>query len=132
MSVIRQSSELPVQQGAGWSEMEFAGPAVFGVPVPMRGRRFVLEPSAVLPPIRVTAPEAMLYVAAGSARAEADGQCYSLERESMLWVTPVAQVVLTAGPDGLECILTEAAATAEAVQTTATAQAAGPGETEVG
>lgn len=131
MSVVRHPSELPVHRGTGWSETEVAGSAVFGVPVPMRGRRFILEPSTVLPPIRVTAPETMLYVAAGSARAEAGGRCYRLGRESMIWLGPAAQVVLTAGPHGAEFILAEAAATAEALQTAATAEPAEPGETAV-
>lgn len=132
MPVVRHPSELPVHRGTGWTETEVASPAVFGVPVPMRGRRFVLEPSTTLPLIRVTAPEAMLYVAAGSGRAEADGRFYPLERESMMWVSPVAQVALTAGAQGMECILAEAAATAEALPTAGTVAAAEPGETAAG
>ena len=51
----------------------------------------------------------MVYVAAGSGTAQVGAEQYPLERESMLWLSPATEIALTAGPDGLECLLAQSA-----------------------
>jgi len=51
----------------------------------------------------------MVYVAAGSGTAQVGAERYPLERESMLWLSPATEIVLTAGPDGLECCWAQSA-----------------------
>jgi hypothetical protein len=109
MPVVRQRSEMPTRQGTGWTETVCAGPAAFGAPVGMQARLFTLAPAAAMPPVPVAAQEAMVYVVAGSGTAEVGAEQYPLERESMLWLSPATEIVFTAGPDGLECMLAQSA-----------------------
>lgn len=109
MPVVRQRSEMTTRQGTGWTETVCAGPAAFGAPVEMQARLFTLAPAAAVPPVTVAAQEAMVYVAAGSGTAQVGEERYPLERESMLWLSPATEIVLTAGPDGLECMLAQSA-----------------------
>jgi quercetin dioxygenase-like cupin family protein len=109
MPVVRQRSEMTTQQGTGWTETVCAGPAAFGAPVEMQARLFTLEPGAATPTVAIAAQEAMVYVAAGSGTAQVGAEQYPLERESMLWLSPATEIVFTAGPDGLECMLAQSA-----------------------
>jgi quercetin dioxygenase-like cupin family protein len=109
MPVVRRRSEMTTRHGAGWTETACAGPAAFGAPVEMQGRLFTLAPAAAMPPVPIAAREAMVYVAAGSGTARVGAERYPLERESMLWLSPAAEITLTAGPDGLECMLAQSA-----------------------
>ncbi|MGH3067086.1 MAG: hypothetical protein ACRDMI_00710 [Streptosporangiaceae bacterium] len=109
MPVVRNRSEMTTRQGAGWTETVCADSAVFGAQVEMQARLFTLAPAAATPPVPIAAQEAMLYVAAGSGTAQVGEERYPLERESMLWLSPAAEVALTAGPDGLECMLARSA-----------------------
>ena len=109
MPVVRHRSEMTTRQGAGWTETACAGPAAFGVPVGMQARLFTLAPAAGTPPVQIAAQEAMVYVAAGSGTAQVGAEQYPLERESMLWLSPATEIVLTAGPGGLECMLAQSA-----------------------
>jgi quercetin dioxygenase-like cupin family protein len=110
MPVVRSRSEMTTRHGAGWTETVCAGPSAFGAPVKMQGRLFTLGPGAAMPPVPVAAQEAMVYVAAGSGTAQVGAERYPLERESMLWLSPATEIALTAGPDGLECMLAQSAA----------------------
>jgi quercetin dioxygenase-like cupin family protein len=109
MPVARHRSEMPARHGAGWTETVCADSATFGAPVAMQARLFTLAPAAATPPVLIAAQEAMIYVAAGSGTAQVGARRYPLERESMLWLGPAAEVVLTAGPQGLECVLAQSA-----------------------
>jgi quercetin dioxygenase-like cupin family protein len=100
---------MATRHGAGWTETVCADSAAFGAPVGMRGRLFTLAPAAAMPPAVIAAREAMVYVAAGSGTAQAGGEQYPLERESMLWLSPATEIALTAGPDGMECMLAQSA-----------------------
>jgi redox-sensitive bicupin YhaK (pirin superfamily) len=109
MPVVRHRSEMTTRQEAGWTETVCAGPAAFGAPVEMQARLFTLDPAAAMPPVLIAAQEAMVYVAEGSGTAQVGAERYPLERESMLWLSPATEIVLTAGPDGLECMLAQSA-----------------------
>ena len=110
MPVVRQRSEMTTRQGTGWTETVCAGPAAFGAQVEMQARLFTLAPAVAMPPVTIAAQEAMVYVVAGSGTAQAGAEGYPLERESMLWLSPATEIALTAGPDGLECMLAQSAA----------------------
>jgi len=110
MPVVRSRSEMTTRHGDGWTETVCADSAAFGAPVQMQGRLFTLDPAAAMPPVPVAAREAMVYVASGSGTAQVGTERYPLERESMLWLSPATEIVLTAGPDGLECMLAQSAA----------------------
>ena len=56
MPVIRHPGQLPVTDGPGWSQQEWAGPAVFGEPVPMRASRYRIEAGATGPDIPLQRP----------------------------------------------------------------------------
>ncbi len=75
----------------------------------MQARLFTLGPAAAMPPVTIAAQEAMVYVAAGSGTAQVGAEQYPLERESMLWLSPATEIALTAGRDGLECMLAQSA-----------------------
>lgn len=109
MPVVRHPSEMTTRHGAGWTETVCADSAAFGAPVEMQARLFTLAPAAAMPPVPVEAREAMVYVAAGSGTAQVGAEQYALERESMLWLGPATEITLTAGPDGLECMLAQSA-----------------------
>ena len=109
MPVVRHRSEMTTRQGTGWTETVCAGPAAFGAPVEMQARLFTLVPAAAMPPVPIAAQEAMVYVVAGSGTAQVGEEQYPLERESMLWLSPAAEIAFTAGPDGLECMLAQSA-----------------------
>jgi len=109
MPVVRLPGEMTARQGAGWTETVLADSRAFGAPLGMAARLFTLAPAAAMPPVPIAATEAMVYVAAGSGTADADQEQYLLERESMLWLSPATEIALTAGPDGLECLLAQSA-----------------------
>ena len=110
MPVVRLPGEMTTRQGVGWTETVLADSRAFGAPLGMAARLFTLAPAAAMPPVPIAATEAMVYVAAGSGTADADQEQYLLERESMLWLSPATEIALTAGPDGLECMLAQSAA----------------------
>jgi quercetin dioxygenase-like cupin family protein len=109
MPVVRHPEELPAWSGPGWSERAWAGAVAFGTPVPMEARRYVLDPGAAGPAIRLGAQEAMVYVAAGAGMAEAGGERFHLEPESLLWLASCDEVSLRAGADGLDALVAESA-----------------------
>ena len=95
MPVVRYRSEMTTRQGAG-------GPRRSARAGRLRragrdaGPPFTLTPAAAMPPVTVEAQEAMVYVAAGSGTAQVGAEQYPLERESMLWLSPATEIVLTA------------------------------------
>ena len=113
MPVIRHPGQLPVTDGPGWSQQEWAGPAVFGEPVPMRASRYRIEAGATGPDIPLQAQEAFVYVIAGTGTAAAGGEDYPLARESVLWLAGGDGVALAAGPDGLDAVIAESAGDTE-------------------
>lgn len=109
MPVVRQRSDMPTRGGPGWTETTCAGAALFGAPVPMSAREYLIDPGASGPPIEITGAEAMAYVAAGSGTAEAGGERFALAPESVLWLSQAGPLGLTAGPEGLAVLVAESA-----------------------
>lgn len=109
MAVVRQRDQMPTRSGPGWTEVSSAGSSLFGARVPMSAREFSIEPQVTVSGIEITGEEAMGYVAAGSGIANAGGEQFRLERESMLWLAGARHLVVTAGPEGLTLMLAESA-----------------------
>jgi hypothetical protein len=107
MAVVRQRDQMPTRTGAGWTEVCCAGPSLFGAPVPMSARELRIDPGITMPAIEITGDEAMGYVAAGSGIAEAGGERFNLEHESVLWLAGGGQLILTAGGGGLTVLLAD-------------------------
>jgi len=107
MPVIRHPGQLPVTDGPGWHQQEWASAAVFGEPVPMRARRYRLDPGAAGPRIALGGQEAFGYVIAGTGAGRAGTDSYLLARESVLWLGGCDALALTAGQDGLDLLVAE-------------------------
>ena len=76
----------------------------------MQARRSVIEPGTAGPAMRLTAQEALVYVAAGDGTAEAGGERFVLGPESVLWLASCDEVSLRAGAEGLDALVAESAA----------------------
>lgn len=107
MPIVRSPQELSTVRGDGYSETGCADAQVFGAPVPMRARRFVVDPGAEAP-IRVAGDEAMVYVVTGTGLLEDGVERHDLEPESLVWLEPPATAVLHAGDGGVEVLVAEA------------------------
>ena len=107
MPVIRHPGQLPATDGPGWHQQEWASAAVFGEPVPMRARRYQLDPGAAGPGIALGGQEAFGYVIAGTGAGRAGPDSYLLARESVLWLGGCDALALTAGQDGLDVLVAE-------------------------
>ena len=111
MPVIRDPGQLPTRSGPGWSRQDWAGPAVFGEPVPMRAHRYRIEAGATGPGTALAGQEAFVYVIGGTGTAAAAGDSYPLARESVLWLAGCDALTLRAGPGGLDALVAESAGT---------------------
>lgn len=109
MPVIRRPDELAGEHGPGWSRLAWAGPTVFGQPVPMEAVRYRLDPG-VPRDVRLAGQEAFAYVIAGEGAATAGGDEFPLAGESVLWLAGGSELRLTAGPGGLDVLVAEATA----------------------
>ena len=110
MPVVRTPDELPEQQGRGWSRRVWAGPEVFGAPVPMTAVRHRLDPGEACDGV-LTGTEAFGYVIDGGGTARAGGDEFPLARESVLWLAGGGGLQLAAGPAGLDVLVAEATGT---------------------
>ncbi len=109
MPTVRHPGQLPAERGTGWTRLDWAGPGVFGEPVPMQARRYQIEPGASGPDITLGGQEAFAYVIGGAGTATAGPEDYPLARESVLWLAGCAALALAAGPDGLDVLVAESA-----------------------
>jgi len=105
MPVVRDPSDLPARQGAGWTEQAWAGPEQLGAPVPMQAWRWTLDPHAVSPLVGLGAPEGLLYVLAGAGTAEAGGGRFAVGRDNVLWLGGCPDITLHGGPGGLDVLI---------------------------
>lgn len=106
MPLVRDAGSLPVRRADGVTETLAADPEVFGVPVPMRMRRFAVEPG-ITATLEAVGDEVMAYVLAGSGTLVAGTEQHALAPESMAWVE-AGPLQLIAGDDGLSVLVVEA------------------------
>jgi quercetin dioxygenase-like cupin family protein len=108
MAVSRRPDEFATRSGPGWRESVWAGGEAFGSPVPMRGRRYVVEAGATGPSVALESDEALVYVAAGRGVAQVGAESFVLEPESVVWISPATELVLRAGGETLDALVAEA------------------------
>ena len=107
MPIVRSANELSTTEGDGYTETACAGSEIFGAPVPMQARRFVVRPGATAP-VDVAGDEAMVYVVTGTGVLEAGPERHDLAPESLVWLEPPASTVVHAGDGGVEVLVAEA------------------------
>lgn len=107
MPVVRSAEELPVTRGNGCTETACASAEIFGAPVPMRARRFLVDPGAAAS-VDVAGDETTVYVVAGTGVLESGSERHDVGPESMVWLEPPASTVLRAGDGGVEVLVAEA------------------------
>lgn len=111
MPVVRGPEELRPTSFEGWTETVCASPETFGMPVPVRARRVVVDPGASAQ-VAAAGDEVMVYVVRGSGVLEAAGEQHRLDPETVAWIDPPGPFALEATGEGsgggLEVLVTEA------------------------
>jgi quercetin dioxygenase-like cupin family protein len=97
--VVKGPAALPSRREPGYVEIVCASTEVFDVPVPLRLRRFVVDPGRTAD-IDAQGAEVMAYVVAGSGEVVAGTERSELQNGSMAWLDP-GPFRLSAGDDGL-------------------------------
>jgi mannose-6-phosphate isomerase-like protein (cupin superfamily) len=96
----------------GW-EGCMAGPwfvdAMFGQPVPLKVKRYLLDAGATAPMLPLRGEEAFAYVIAGSGTAAASPppETFALGPESVVWLGPCEELSFTAEENGLDLMVAE-------------------------
>jgi hypothetical protein len=96
--------------GHGCTSGPWASADIFGVPVPLKVKRYRLDPGARGPGLALGGTEAMAYVIAGSGTASAsppDGAAepFPLDAESVLWLSACDGLTVEAGPERLDVLV---------------------------
>jgi len=83
--------------------------AMFGQPVPLKVKRYLLDAGATAPMLPLRAEEAFAYVIAGSGTAAASppAETFALGTESMLWLGACEELSFAAGENGLDLMVAE-------------------------
>jgi len=89
--------------GSGWVEVTLADSRISGTSA-MIARRWTIQPGATGPQLTQGDVDQLLYVARGSGKAVVDGQEFTLDHESILWVEPGEIYHFIADLEGLEII----------------------------
>ena len=104
MPIIVNPEEMKVNRtGEGWLEIILADSQTIGAPA-MVARRWVLEPGARGPELIQGDADQLLYVIRGRGLAIVDGEEFSLDEESVLWLEPGEHYQFMATNDGLEIL----------------------------
>jgi quercetin dioxygenase-like cupin family protein len=82
---------------------------MFGEPVPLNVRRYLVEAGVTARLVPPGGPEAFAYVIAGSGTAAASppAERFAVGTESVLWLGACAELSVEAGPDGLDLMVAE-------------------------
>ncbi|HSS91222.1 MAG TPA: cupin domain-containing protein [Streptosporangiaceae bacterium] len=107
------------RSGPGCTSGPWASGDIFGTPVPLKVRRYLLDPGARAR-MPVGGAEAVAYVIAGSGTASASppnagGEPFTLGTESVLWLSACDGLTLEAGPDRLDVLLAHSTGRAEGI-----------------
>ncbi len=106
MADIRRAEEMHSQSGPGWTRTVLTD-ADSGRGLPMRAERLWIEPGAAGPSLDADG-EMMLYVIAGSGTVRVGDTEHAVEPESVIWLTRGDRVGPSAGPDGIEILISAA------------------------
>jgi mannose-6-phosphate isomerase-like protein (cupin superfamily) len=96
--------------GQGYASGPWASADVFGAPVPLKVKRYRLDPGARVRDIRLGRTEAMAYVIEGSGAAlasppDGEGEPFPLGPESVLWLSACDGLTVEAGPERLDVLV---------------------------
>jgi mannose-6-phosphate isomerase-like protein (cupin superfamily) len=95
-------------RGPGYTSGPWASADIFGTPVPLKVKRYRLDPGARVRGIALGGTEAMAYVVAGSGAAlpaDAGDESFILGPESVLWLSACAGLTVEAGPGPLDVLV---------------------------
>lgn len=94
----------------GWTTGPWFAGAMFGQPVPLKVRRFLIDAGVTAQLVPPRGQEAFAYVIAGSGTAVASPptERFAAGTESVLWLGPCEELSAEAGQDGLDLMLAEA------------------------
>jgi quercetin dioxygenase-like cupin family protein len=94
--------------GQGYTAGPWASTGIFGTPVPLKVRRYRLDPGARVRRIQLGGTEAMAYVIAGSGTALPAGageEPFPLGTESVLWLSACDELTVEAGHGRLDVLV---------------------------
>ena len=97
------------QPDPGWTTGPWFREEMFGEPVPLKVRRFLIDAGVTARLVPPRGAEAFAYVIAGSGAAAASppAERFALGTESMLWLGPCDELSVEAGLDGLDLMVAE-------------------------
>ena len=96
--------------GRGYTSGPWAGADMFGTPVPLKVKRYRLDPGATADRIALGCTEAMAYVIAGSGTAsasppDAGAEPFTLGAESVLWLSACHELTVRAGHEQMDVLV---------------------------
>jgi quercetin dioxygenase-like cupin family protein len=96
--------------GQGYTSGPWASADIFGVAVPLKVKRYRLDPGAQVRRIALGGTEAMAYVIAGSgtasaSRPDAGAEPFTLGTESVLWLSACDELTVEAGHEPLDVLV---------------------------
>ncbi len=97
------------QPDQGWTTGPWFREEMFGQPVPLKVRRFLIDACVTARLVPPRGAEAFAYVIAGSgvAAESPPAERFSLGTESVLWLGACDELSVEAGPDGLDLMVAE-------------------------
>jgi len=97
------------QPDQGWTTGPWFAEGIFGEPVPLKVRRFLIDAGVTAHLVPPRGAEAFAFVIAGygAAAASPPAERFALATESVLWLGPCGELSVEAGPDGLDLMLAE-------------------------
>jgi mannose-6-phosphate isomerase-like protein (cupin superfamily) len=118
--VVICTPDLSGSRGHGYTSGPWASADMFGAPVPLKVKRYRLDPGARVRDIGLGGTEAMAYVIGGSGTALAsppygEGEPFPLGTESVLWLSACDGLTLEAGPGRLDVLLARSTGRAEGI-----------------
>jgi quercetin dioxygenase-like cupin family protein len=96
--------------GQGWTTGPWFLPGMFGQPVPLKVKRYLIGAGVTARLVPPGGGEAFGYVAAGSGTVTASppAERFTLGTESVCWLGACQELSAEAGPDGLDLLVAEA------------------------
>jgi mannose-6-phosphate isomerase-like protein (cupin superfamily) len=96
--------------GRGYTSGPWASADMFGTPVPLKVKRYRLDPGAMADRIALGCTEAMAYVIAGSGTAsasppDAGAEPFTLGAESVLWLSACNELTVKAGHEQMDVLV---------------------------
>src|SRR5215472_4325213 len=106
---IRNTFSAACQPDQGWTTGPWFVEDMFGQPVPLKVRRFLIDACVTARLVPPRGAEAFAYVIAGSGAAAASppAERFALGTESVLWLGACEELSVEAGLDGLDLMIAE-------------------------